>query len=70
MVSLSPNMLFLPVNQTHFARWLQLFYKTLQENFEGFLAEEAKLRAANIARIFNNIIQIIQGQEPTIPFLK
>ncbi len=65
-----PKHAFLPVNQTHFAQWLQLFYQTLDENFQGPVAEEAKLRAANIARIFNNKIQIIQGQEPTIPVLK
>lgn len=60
---------FLPVNQTHFAQWLLLFHETLTENFRGPVAEEAKLRAANIARIFSNKIRIIQGHAPTIPVL-
>ena len=65
-----PKHAFLPVNAAHFAQWLHLFFATIEENFQGPTAEEAKLRAANIARIFNHKIQIIQGQEPTIPVLK
>ena len=64
-----PKHAFLPVNQEHFARWLQLFYETITENFRGPVAEEAKWRAANIARIFSNKIRIIQGKEPAIPVL-
>ncbi|PSR52661.1 sec-independent protein translocase TatC [Adhaeribacter arboris] len=65
-----PKHAFLPVNPTHFAQWLSLFFATVTENFRGPLAEEAKLRAANIARIFSNKIQIIQGQAPGIPIVK
>ena len=64
-----PKHAFLPVNQAHFAQWLQLFYETITENFRGPVAEEAKLRGANIARIFSHKIRLIQGQEPTIPVL-
>jgi len=64
-----PKHAFLPVNQAHFAQWLLLFYKTITENFRGPVAEEAKMRGANIARIFSNKIRMIQGQEPTIPIL-
>jgi len=64
-----PKHAFLPVNQSHFAQWLLLFYETITENFRGPVAEEAKMRGANIARIFSNKIQMIQGQEPTIPIL-
>jgi hemoglobin len=53
---------FLPVDQDHFSRWLLLFYNTLTEHFRGPNAEEAKLRAANIARVFLNRIRLIQGQ--------
>ena len=65
-----PKHAFLPINPTHFAQWLQLFYETVTENFQGPVADEAKLRAANIARIFSNKIQIIQGQKPAISFVK
>ena len=64
-----PKHAFLPVNQSHFAQWLLLFYETITENFRGPVAEEAKMRGANIARIFSNKIRMIQGQEPTIPIL-
>jgi len=64
-----PKHAFLPVNQAHFAQWLLLFYETITENFRGPVAEDAKLRGANIARIFSNKIRMIQGQEPTIPIL-
>ena len=33
----------------HFARWLELFYATLDEYFEGPKTEDAKLKARNIA---------------------
>lgn len=64
-----PKHAFLPVNQTHFAQWLRLFYETITETFRGPVAEEAKRRAANIARIFSNKIRLIQGQDPIIPVL-
>jgi len=61
---------FLPINQEHFSQWLHLFFETINENFRGPVAEEAKLRAANIGRIFSNKIQIIQGKAPGIPIVK
>lgn len=64
-----PKHAFLPINQTHFSQWLLLFYETITENFRGPTAEDAKMRAANIARIFLNKIQIIQGQTPAIGVL-
>jgi hemoglobin len=65
-----PKHAFLPVGPEHFAQWLFLFHETLTENFKGPVAEEAKLRAANIARIFLNKINAIQGKMPEIPILR
>ena len=65
-----PKHAFLPVNEAHFAQWLHLFNQTVNENFSGPVAEEAKQRAANIARIFSNKIAIIQGRQPAIPTVK
>ncbi|RDC61935.1 group III truncated hemoglobin [Adhaeribacter pallidiroseus] len=62
-----PKHAFLPVNELHFDQWLLLFNQTVIENFSGPIADEAKLRAANIARIFSNKIAIIQGHQPGIP---
>jgi hemoglobin len=61
---------FLPIDQAHFSQWLLLFYETLTEHFQGPNAEEAKLRAANIGRIFLNKIRQIQGQGGGIPVLR
>lgn len=42
----------LPVEAEHFARWIALFYDTLEENFNGEKAEEAKWRAEKMAEMF------------------
>ncbi|MDF2438692.1 MAG: sec-independent protein translocase TatC [Bacteroidota bacterium] len=42
----------LNIGTEHFARWIQLFYETVNENFEGAVAEEALQRAKTIASIF------------------
>lgn len=46
-----PKHLPLPVTKEHFDRWLDLFNQTLDELFEGSIADTAKKRAENIARI-------------------
>ena len=42
----------LPVTKEHFDRWLQLFFKTIDDSFEGQKAEEAKWRAVKMAEMF------------------
>ena len=42
----------LPVEKAHFDRWLQLFLETVDENFSGEKANEAKGRALSIADTF------------------
>ncbi|MBS1651575.1 MAG: group III truncated hemoglobin [Bacteroidetes bacterium] len=43
----------LPVDKTHFERWLDLFFSTIDELFTGEKAEEAKWRANKMAEMFN-----------------
>jgi hemoglobin len=43
--------LSLPIDEHHFARWLQLFHSTVDRLFVGPKAEEAKKRAGSIAQI-------------------
>ena len=43
----------LPINKSHFDRWLLLFEENLKELFEGELADEALLRAKTIGLTFN-----------------
>jgi hemoglobin len=42
----------LPVAKEHFDRWMEIF-TTTDELFAGARAEEAKLRAKNMAEMFN-----------------
>jgi len=47
-ITLSKSM---PLSSTEFSEWLLLFNETVNELFAGEKADEAKLRAANIARL-------------------
>ena len=42
----------LPIEAQHFESWLQLFRTSVDKNFEGKLAEEAKQRAEKMAEMF------------------
>ncbi|MFB9110255.1 group III truncated hemoglobin [Flavobacterium gyeonganense] len=52
----------LPVNQSHFDRWMKIFTETIDSLFAGKLAEEAKVRAANMAYMFNYKIEYFRNQ--------
>lgn len=58
----------LPVTKAHFDRWLELFFNTIHENFEGEKAEEAKWRASKMAEIFQFKIDRYQetGSRPLL----
>lgn len=47
----------IPFGENEFAAWINLFQKTVDDLFTGEKAEEAKTRAANIARIMLHKIQ-------------
>ncbi|MBL7863031.1 MAG: group III truncated hemoglobin [Cyclobacteriaceae bacterium] len=51
----------LPIEARHFDQWLKLFIETVDENFEGEKAEEIKMRAQSIARIFQHKMGLYQG---------
>ncbi|MEO6176660.1 MAG: group III truncated hemoglobin [Flavobacterium circumlabens] len=53
----------LPVNQTHFDRWMEIFNSTVDFLFVGKLAEESKIRAANMAYMFNYKIEYFRNAE-------
>ena len=52
----------LPIDKTHFDRWLSLFKKTITENFEGEVANDAIQRASNMAQMFQFKIAHYQGK--------
>jgi hemoglobin len=43
----------LPIEEKHFTQWLSLFNATIDENFSGPKADEARQRARSIAQIMN-----------------
>jgi hemoglobin len=51
----------LPVDQSHFNRWMEIFTKTVDSLFIGIVAEEAKVRAANMAYMFNYKIEYFRN---------
>lgn len=48
----------LPLQKIHFNEWLLLFSKTVDELFSGEIAEIAKKRAGNIARVMQGVKNI------------
>ncbi len=53
----------LPVDNTHFEQWLNLFTQTLNELFEGEKATEALWRANKMAEMFQIKIQHFKTQK-------
>ncbi|TDD78782.1 group III truncated hemoglobin [Flavobacterium caseinilyticum] len=53
----------LPVAKEHFDRWMEIFTATTDSLFAGPLAEEAKLRAKNMAEMFNYKIDYFRNLE-------
>jgi hemoglobin len=54
----------LPINKLHFEKWLSLFLQTVDEHFAGDVAEEAKIRARNIAGVFQFKLAHIHAGNP------
>lgn len=55
--------LSLPIEKAHFEQWLKLFQQTIDENFEGQLAETALVRAHKMAEMFQYKLVHLKGHE-------
>ncbi|BFM43897.1 group III truncated hemoglobin [Flavobacterium sp. CFS9] len=53
----------LPVDKTHFDRWVLIFNTSIDGLFSGTITEEAKMRAANMAYMFNYKIEYFRNPE-------
>ncbi len=51
----------LKIGLEHFTRWLELFYETIDQHFEGAMAADAKNRAALMAGMFLKRLQNMPG---------
>ena len=52
----------LPVDHSHFQRWMQLFIETVDKLFKGKKTEEAKWRAEKMAELFESKIEYYKKQ--------
>jgi len=52
----------MPIGKEHFERWLGLFIENIDQQFQGPNAEEAKLRAFNIATVFLHKLTNLRGE--------
>jgi hemoglobin len=50
----------LPVDNSHFEHWVELFHKTIDEDFAGKQADEAKRRAENMGKLFSHKLQYLK----------
>lgn len=58
----------LPIDAEHFERWLQIFDQTVNDLFDGPVAEEAKSRGRKMAALFQVKLDHIR-QSPFKPLL-
>lgn len=58
----------LPIDKVHFDRWLLLFHETVDELFQGTVAEEAKSRGNKMAALFQIKLEHIR-QSPFPPLM-
>jgi hemoglobin len=55
--------LSLPINYTHFARWIEIFDETIDEHFSGIVADQTKIRAKSIAQVFESKLAHLNKSE-------
>ena len=53
----------MPVEALHFDRWKTLFFETVDENFSGEKANEAKWRAEKMAEMFQMKIAYYKNKQ-------
>jgi hemoglobin len=51
----------MPIDETHFNRWLQIFHETVDNLFTGKIAGEAKWRSEKMAAMFQHKIAFYRG---------
>ena len=49
-----PKHAALPIDRTHFSRWLGMFFETVDAQFEGPMAESAQAKGLSVATLFQH----------------
>lgn len=55
----------MPVDKSHFEQWIKLFSETVDENFVGEKAEQAKWQGQRMADMFHYKIEYIKNSSTT-----
>lgn len=55
----------MPLKQEHFDIWISIFHENIDEHFEGTKADEAKIRAKNMAKMFESKITYLKENNLT-----
>lgn len=55
-----------PLTLKHFQRWVEIFSEKIDENFEGEMAENAKLRAKMIGHSLNQNLNGVAPNNPSV----
>ncbi|HMR46182.1 MAG TPA: group III truncated hemoglobin [Bacteroidia bacterium] len=55
----------MPVDKSHFEQWIKLFSETVDENFAGEKAEQAKWQGQRMADMFHYKIEYIKNSSTT-----
>lgn len=59
----------LPINEVHFQQWLKLFHATIDQYFQGPVADDAKQRAANMAMMFQHKLAFLKANPNYNPLM-
>lgn len=51
----------MPIDETHFNRWIQIFHETVETLYQGKIADEAKWRSEKMATMFQHKIAFYRG---------
>ena len=53
----------LPIQGNHFEKWMELFTETIDTHFAGEKAEDAKMRAIKMGKLFQSKLEYIQANQ-------
>ena len=61
-----PKHALLPIDKTHFSRWLNAFFENVDAQFAGPVADSAKAKALSIATMFQHKLGLGAGALPLV----
>ena len=59
----------LPIEGVHFERWITLFHQTIDQHFEGVVADDVKNRAAKMGLMFQSKLMYLKNNPQIKPVM-